>query len=30
MHRLSAVLETEKSRDVSPDITTDDPLLAAC
>ena len=28
--RLSAVLETEKTRDVSPDITTDDPLLAAC
>ena len=30
VHRLSAVLETEKTRDVSPDITTDDPLLAAC
>ena len=30
VQRLSAVLETETSRDVSPDITTGDPLLAAC
>ena len=30
VHRLSAVLETGTSRDVSPDIATGDPLLAAC
>ena len=30
VHQLSAVLETGTSRDVSPDIATSDPLLAAC